>query len=135
MVVKINETVPIKIKLPAKGVTLMLKPNCSGLPCLISVRNGSISAKINQSHIFYTEHDDGKFKPLYLPNTEKLHLNVSVFEHRNFSKKDQSTYRNFSLEVFATGCYYWGRLENSWQSDGCKVGQHVLHFTSIYCQL
>ena len=136
MLVKINETVPIRIKLPAKGVTLMLKPNCSGIPCLISVHHGKNFSNINQSLLFDFKSglDDGLFKPFYSTSTEILHLNVSVHNQTYSHKKNHSSSLKFSLEVYATGCFYWERLENSWMSDGCKVSQHVLHFEST-CKL
>ena len=133
MLVRINETVPIQIKLPAKGVTLMLKPNCSGVPCLISVRNGKFSLENNQSHFFDIRSglDDGLFQPFYSTSTEMLHLNVSVHNHTYSHKISHTNSLKFSLEIYTTGCFYWERSENLWKSDGCKVGQHVLHSNSI----
>ena len=111
----------------------MLKPNCSGLPCLISAWNGKLSLENNQWHLFDFKNglDDGLFKPFYSKSTEILHLNALVHNHSCSHSKNYTNSLHFSLDFYDTGCFYWERSDNLWKSDGCKVGQHVLHSNSI----
>ena len=126
---KVNGPVLVRIKLPAKGVALMLKPNCMGHPCSLTIRSRNFSLPNNHSQSFdYNEElDDGTYKALYSRNATVLHLNISVLRHINSHRKGHKNYMKISLEMFSSGCFYWDQLENSWNSDGCKVNLHVVY--------
>ena len=135
---KIEERIPIDIKLPGKGVTLMLKPNCNGHACSVSVRdrNHNRAWPISQLQLFHIKggHDDGLFKPFHSTNAKEFRLTVLVHSYK-FSSHE-SNFLNFSLEAFTTGCFYWSQLESLWSSRGCKVDKQTanqinMHYFSL----
>lgn len=125
MTVKKNAPLLVRIKLPAEGVTLMLRPNCSERPCSISIRNKNFAMMNNQGKLFDIEEkgDVGNFNAFYSPNAKELILSVLWLGNYSSSSSHNKSI-HVSLEMFATGCFYWNKLENSWSSDGCRVRKY-----------
>lgn len=117
--IKWKHLLQIRIKLPAKGIILMLKPNCNSHPCSILVRD------FKQSQLFHmkSKGDAEIFKPFYNTERKEMYLFISL-DPNHLKYKDKDDYMNVSIEIFATGCFHWNDLKDMWSSDGCKVGQH-----------
>ena len=116
----------IRIKLPAKGITLMLKPNCNGNPCTVVIRSNDFAMPKNRRQLFEikAKGNVGSFKPFHNSNSKELSLFISMHGYNYSYGKRHNISINLSLEVFATGCFYWNKLKSSWSSDGCRVRKY-----------